>query len=135
MTVTEYTHHRGDYELTNTAYNQFPATFVSPHIRWAAHLVWGEPRVLFLLPSWAAREAVELKQRFPCQVAVVMTRSHLEWAEPKHGEPYGEVDAKQPTRIALTLLNRPEKYDTIVIGKTPPRASRVRRLWSECQSA
>jgi hypothetical protein len=117
MTVRDYRYQRSDYELTNTAYNQLPATLVSPHIRWAGTPAWGEPRVLLILPTWAAREAVELKQRFPCHVAVIMTRSHLEWATPKQGEPYGEVNPKEPTRIALTLLNRPDKYDAIVIGK------------------
>jgi hypothetical protein len=117
MTVGQYSHRKGDYELVNTAYNQLPATLISPHIAWARNPAWGEPRVLLVLPTWASRDAVELKQRFPCQVSVVMTRSHLEWAVPKSGEPYGEADAKEPTRIALTLLHRPDKYDAIVIGK------------------
>ncbi len=117
MTVSRYEHLPAAYELVNTAYGQFPATFISPHTQWAKDLPGGEPRLLAVLPTWASREALELKERFPCQLSLVMTRSHQEWAVPNRGEPYGEVDPREPDRIALTLLNRPEKFDAIIIGK------------------
>ena len=117
MTVTEYVHQAGSYELVNTAYNQLPGTLISPHIQWARNPAWGKPRILILLPTWASRDAVELSQRFSADVSVVMVRSHVEWGAPAKGEPYGEVDPKEPDRRALMLLNRPEKYDSIIIGK------------------
>ena len=122
MTLDHYIHQASEYELVNQAYNQCPATLISPHIQWARNPAWGEPRLLIILPTWASREAVELKERFPSQVSLVMTRSHKEWSMPPESKRVGEWDyqganPKDVDRIALTLLNRPEKYDSIIIGK------------------
>ena len=122
MTLDHYIHRASDYELVNQAYNQCPATLISPHIAWARNPAWGEPRLLIILPTWTSRDAVELKERFPSQVSLVMTRSHTEWSMPIQSKRTGEwnyhaADPQEPDRIALTLLNRPEKYDSIIIGK------------------
>ena len=127
MTLDHYIHHTSDYELVNQAYNQCSATLISPHVQWARNPAWGEPRLLIVMPTWTSREAVELKERFPSQVSIVMTRSHIEWSMPPEIQRKGEwnyhsADPKEVDRIALTLLNRPDKYDAIIIGKVSWKA-------------
>ena len=116
MTVDHYIHRASEYEFVNTAYNQLPATLISPHIAWHESSL-ERAAAVDRAADLGLAQAVELKERFPSQISVVMTRSHIEWALPKKGETYHEVDPKEPDRIALTLLNRPDKYDAIIIGK------------------
>lgn len=115
MTIKGYQHVQSDYQLVNEEYDEMPGTFISPHIKWATGNTYRKMRVLTILPTWASREVIELKERFPANMSVIMTHSHKAWAT--NGTPYAESRPERLERISMIRLNRPEPYDVIIIGK------------------